>query len=274
MRKKKTKLPRRWPRLLLGLLLAVLLLVTIGSREAGLTRILALEGLGIGQKFVELVGGVTSNVWDHYIALVHVREENDRLRAEIDRLKRELADNREAANTAVFLRRLLKFRDTIQPTPITAAIIGRDPSLFSATLVVDRGSTDEVFLGMPVVTADGVVGQVVEVTPRVSKILLAIDPNSAIDVLDQRSRVQGILKGDGRGYVLEYVLKNADVQEGDTIVTAGMNGLFPKGLVVGTVSRVVQGQRGMFQHIRVTPSVDFRRLETVLLIPTERLFPD
>ena len=274
MRTKRTHSPRRWPRILLGLLLTLLLLVTVGGREAGLSRILALEGIGFGQRLATWLGRLTAGTWERYVALLDVREENERLRAEIDRLRQELAASREAADTAVLLRRLLQFRETIQPPPLTARVIGRDPSLFSATMIVDRGSVDDVFLGMPVVTADGVVGQIVEVAPRVAKVLLAVDPNSAIDVLDRRSRVQGILKGDGENYVVEYVQKGADVQEGDVMVTAGMNGLFPKGLVLGTVRKVVQGQRGMFQRIEVTPAVDFHQVEAVLLIPTERLFPD
>ncbi len=274
MRRKRTHPPRRWPRILLGLFLAILLLATVGSRESSLSRILTLEGVGVGQRLFHWMGEAAAGVWDRYIALVRVREENKRLRAEIDRLRQELAANREAANTALLLRRLLQFRETIQPPPITATVIGRDPSLFSATMIVDRGATDDVFLGMPAVTAEGVVGQVVEVAPRVAKVLLATDPNSAIDVLDQRSRVQGILKGNGQNYIMEYVLKGTDVQKDDIIVTSGMNGLFPKGLVLGVVSKVIQGQRGMFQQIFVRPAVDFHQLEAVLLIPTERLFPE
>ena len=156
------------------------------------------------------------------------------------------------------------------PTPsISADIIGVDSSLWTHTLIINRGGQDGLKNGMPVINADGIVGQVVDTSPHYAKILLAIDPNSAIDVLIQRSRMQGILKGTGEGFELEYVLKNADVEEGDVAVTSGFGDLFPKGLMAGVVSKIVKSKRGMFQKIAVTPAVDFQKLETVIVLLAE-----
>ena len=103
--------------------------------------------------------------------------------------------------------------------------------------------------------------------------MLAISPSSAIDVLFQKTRVRGILKGTGSlVYKLDYVLKKNDVQEGDHIVTAGYGGLFPTGMPVGVVSKVVRKRRGMFLDIELTPTVDFLTLEDLLIIEQEKPF--
>jgi rod shape-determining protein MreC len=120
---------------------------------------------------------------------------------------------------------------------------------------------------MPVVTGDGIVGQIFRVSPNYSKVLLAITPSSAIDVILQKSRVRGILKGTGsQSYRLEYILKTVDVEEGDHVITAGYGGIFPTGLSVGTVSKVIRKKRGMFQEIEVSPAVDYLSLEELLVI--------
>jgi rod shape-determining protein MreC len=124
---------------------------------------------------------------------------------------------------------------------------------------------------MPVVTGDGIVGQIYSASPNYAKVLLSIAPSSALDVLLQESRVRGILKGTGgKNYRLEYVLKTVEVNEGDHVVTAGYGGLFPTGLPVGVVSRVVKKRRGMFLEIEVTPAVDFDTLEDLLVLQLER----
>ena len=117
-------------------------------------------------------------------------------------------------------------------------------------------------------------GRFFAVSPNYSKVLLAIAPSSAIDVLLQKTRVRGILKGTGSlVYKLDYVLKKVDVQEGDHIVTAGYGGLFPTGMPVGVVSKVVRKRRGMFLDIEVTPTVDFLTIEDLLIIEQEKPFP-
>ena len=119
---------------------------------------------------------------------------------------------------------------------------------------------------MPVVTVEGVVGHVIDGSSHYAKILQANDPNSAIEVLIQDTRVQGIIKGTGTGYRLHYVVKSNEVNAGDLLVTSGLGGVFPKGLPVGTVSKVVSNRRGMFLNIEVTPAVDFSKLENVIVI--------
>lgn len=258
--------------LLVSLLAAVLLFAlasTVGRRDFGFAHRLTFELVGSGQGAVTRLRAAVGSLWGRYINLVHVRDENLRLRREIERYKAVNAEFREAVATNVRLRKLLDLQEQF-PTPTLAArIIGRDPSLWFKTMTIDRGSVDGVEKGMPAVTFSGVVGQVVNVAPHHAKVLLAIDPTSALDALVQKNRTQGIIKGSGSGYRLEYVLKNSDVAKGDAIVTSGMSGVFPKGLPIGTVAAVIKTRRGMFQKIEVAPAVNFRDLEyvTILLTP-------
>jgi len=247
-------------------LLAALLASSFTGGEFTAPHKLILEVLGTAQAGVSVVARGVRGVWTDYVALWDVREENDRLREEIKKYQVVNSKYREAVATNVRLEKLLELKETLPPPTLTALIQGRDPSLWFKTLTVNRGTADGVTKGMPVVTVEGVVGHVLESTAHYAKVLQANDPNSAIEVLIQESRVQGIIKGTGSGYRLHYVLKNNDVKVGDRVVTSGLGGVFPKGLPVGTVSSVVSNRRGMFLDIDVTPAVNFDRLEHVIII--------
>jgi len=253
--------------LLISLLALCLVLFasTLGGRF-GVFHQATLETIGPLQSAFTKVAGVTRQIWTDYIDLVHVRQENIRLKGLLDSYDEDLAKYREAYATYLHLQEELDFRRGTDFPPLTARVIGKDPSFWFHTIVVDRGEKDGVVEGMVALTAQGIVGQVINVSQNYCKILLAIAPSSAIDVLVQKNRVRGILKGAGEnGYVLHYVLKNADVEKGDRIVTAGIGGVFASGLPVGTVTEVYRQERGMFLEIVVEPSVDFQRLEFVQL---------
>ncbi|MEW6427646.1 MAG: rod shape-determining protein MreC [Thermodesulfobacteriota bacterium] len=269
MRKDKERIQklRRTALLIVCLLgFAAALLATLGNSRFSLAHRLALEGLGSVQGLLHKGSGAVGRIWDRYINLIGVQEENTRLRVKIEELTLKLSAYREEAARTSGLRALLDMKESLPAPRLSCEIIGRDPSLWFRTVVVNRGANDGLRPGLPAVNAEGVVGQVIDAGPYHAKILLAIDPNSAIDVIVQRSRTQGIIKGDGTGYQLNYVLQNADVQKGDILITSGMGGFFPKGLPVGVVEEVIQSKRGMFQQITVRPTVDFSRLETLLLL--------
>ncbi|MFZ5765736.1 MAG: rod shape-determining protein MreC [Thermodesulfobacteriota bacterium] len=273
MRKKKKPTKHVKIYLLFGSILTFILILiasTMGRQELNGPQRLALDLIGKGQYVVATIAGGITGFWSDYLAILDVRDENARLKAELDTYKTMNIKHREAVATNVRLSKLLQMKETLPPPTLTAQVIGRDPSLWFRTIIIDRGSSEGVRKGMPVVAVEGVVGQILETSPNYAKVLLANDPNSAIDVLVQKNRVQGILKGNGgSGFSLLYVLKNADVEKGDIIVTSGLGDVFPKGLPVGTVSEVVKSKRGMFQTIDVTPAVDFSQLEFLLIIMQE-----
>ena len=248
------------------ILFGILISSAIGRKEFSAPHKFILEILGTAQSAVYNLTKSTSNIWYGYVSLWDVREENLRLHEEINKYQSINIKYREAVATNMRLNKLLELKETLPPPTLSAVIIGRDPSQWFKTITVNRGSSDGITRGMPVVTVEGVVGQVLDGGAHYSKVLLANDPNSALDVLIQRTRIQGIIKGDGDSYRLHYVLKNNIVEEGYQIVTSGMGGVFPKGLPVGTVSKVVNNKRGMFLEINITPAANFSKLEHVIII--------
>jgi rod shape-determining protein MreC len=250
------------------LTLALILFVsTLGSQKFGILHKLVFEVTGPVQQVFSRAAGYVNVFKEQYVDLIDVRDENKRLWKELQETRAAAYKNREAMATNARLKKLLEFKESTDLPLVSTRIIGKDPSLWFRTVIVDRGSSDGVFKGMPVVTGDGIVGQIITVSPNYSKVLLAISPSSAIDVLLQKSRVRGILKGTGSlTFKLDYVLKTVDVKEGDYVVTAGYGGLFPSGLPVGIVSKVIKKRRGMFLEIEVTPAVDYLTLDNLLII--------
>jgi rod shape-determining protein MreC len=207
---------------------------------------------------------------ENYDTLAGFRTENERLRKRIQNLEVERQKLLEAEATNRQLKQLLDFRSHLPAGVITAAIIANSAASWFQSCQIDKGSADGVRKGMAVVTPLGVVGQVVAVTPRAAKVLLLTDPNSGIDVLVQRTRSRGIVSGSlENGTVLKYMKRSEDVQEGDRLITSGMDGVFPKGMMVGTVIKVRKQHLGLFQFVEVLPAVQTPRTENVLVVAAD-----
>ena len=213
-----------------------------------------------------------SSIWQEYVYLVDVRRENDRLRAELKRLREASGRLASAARENSRLRRVLRLRDTTEGVFLSAQVIGKEVSSFFRVVRIrlDRGERDRVRPGMPVLSADGLVGQIRRTWGRYSDVLLVADKTSAIDVIVQRSGARGMLKGTGddRNYVcrLEYLARADEVQPGDQLVTSGLGQRFPPALVVGKISKTIKREYGLYQDAEVTPAVNFSRLEEVLVM--------
>ena len=205
-----------------------------------------------------------------YWNLLRMASENERLKARITELEAERSRLQEVEATNRRLRELLEFRSQLPPRSITAAVIGNSASTWSRSFVLDRGSEDGVARGMAVVSPVGVVGQVVAVAARSSKVLLIADPHSGVDVIDQRSRARGIVSGSFDGApTMKYTKRSEDIQEGDRLITSGLDGIFPKGLLVGTVTKARKKTFGLFQYVEVGLAVDPYRIEEVLVVSAE-----
>lgn len=216
------------------------------------------------------INGVGS-IKNNYISLWNVRAENQRLQDLVEKYQDQLGEYREGYTTYLRLEKLLEFKEKLKFQPLAARVVGKEPAYWYQTIVVDVGRKDDVLEGMIALAPGGVVGQVIHTGEHYSKILLANAPSSAIDAMIQKNRTRGILKGAGEnGFVLHYVLKHADVEVGDHIVTAGIGGIFPAGIPLGKVSKVFKKRRGMFQEIEVEPNVDFQKLEHIFIDPTDR----
>lgn len=265
--------------LLAGLLLTlslIFLVATLGSQKFGSLHRLVIEAVGPVQKLVAAGGASIGNFKSEYLDILQdvlkVREENKRLLKQLQETEATLNRSREALATNASLRRLLELKNSLNRPVIAATVIGKDPSVWFRSVIIDQGSTKGVAKGSPVVNAEGVVGQVFTTSPNYAKVLLAIAPSSAIDVMLQKSRIRGMLKGTGElVYKLEYILKTIEVEEGEQVVTAGYGGVFPTGLPVGVVSKVIKKPRGMFHEIEVTPAVNYQTLEHLLVIEQQDL---
>ncbi|NLB06080.1 MAG: rod shape-determining protein MreC [Desulfobulbaceae bacterium] len=259
---------------LAGLLLTltlIFLVSTLGSQRFGSLHKLVIETVGPVQKLFAAGGASIGNFKREYLDIlqdvIKVREENKRLLKQLQETEAILNRSREAMATNASLRRLLEFKNNLARPSVGATVIGKDPSTWFRSVIIDQGANRGIVKGNAVVNSDGVVGQIFTASPNYAKVLLAIAPSSAIDVMLQQSRVRGMLKGNGTlTYRLEYILKTVEVAEGEHVVTAGYGGVFPTGVPVGVVSRIVRKPRGMFHEIEVTPSVDYQKLEHLTVI--------
>lgn len=207
------------------------------------------------------------HLWNDYLDLVDVRRENVALRKSVKRLNERIVDGNEALVANTRMKALLDLKGALESPSIAVAVIGEDSSAWFKTLLVDRGSADGLLEGMPVVAAGGVVGRLVKVAPQSSRVLLLTDHASAIAALVQRSRARGVVRGAGGGRCsLEFTVRDEDVKVGDTVISSGVGGVFPKGLPIGEVTMVKKGEYGVFQTIEVRPTVNLGKLEEMLVL--------
>jgi rod shape-determining protein MreC len=207
--------------------------------------------------------------WDTYISLLRVNEENRKLRQTLSLLTEKVVSTEELAQENQRLRDLLLLKER-SPTPlISAEIIGRDAIGWFKTVLINKGLNDAVQKNQAVTTHQGVVGRCIEVADSTSKVLLITDINSSVDALVQRTRSRGILQGRGSALCeLTFISSADDVEVGDLVVTTGLCGVFPKGLSIGTVTKVEKATLGLFHYVEVQPSINLNKLEEVsILLP-------
>ena len=252
-------------------LLAIALILLSYNLKHGtgsvLVKKLVLEAAAPVQNILSLSVKSVSDAWLRYIFLVGLEQDNRDLKKKINELKAEFILYQEGYLEAQRLKKLLSLKDNADYHFISARVIGREPSELSRTIMINKGSAHGLKMGMPVIAPPGLVGRLTDVSWHVSKVLLLIDESSNIDAILQTTRTQGIIRGAGsRGYILEYISKNQDVKEGEIVLSSGIGGVFPKGLLAGVISRVDRQDAGLFLKINITPFVDFSKLEEVLVL--------
>lgn len=257
-----------------GLLLLALLLLTSGARSGRREPIggVVLEVMRPLQLALTAAVDAADGIWRNYIALVGVSRENELLRRRIRELEQQAVHAVEVQQAQKRLEELLRFRSTFTGDTIAAQIIGRDPLPFSRTVVINKGSADGIGKNAAVLSQYGVVGQTIATSSHASRVLLITDHNSGIDAIVQRSRAHGVVKGalDG-GCVMKYLDREAEVEAGDQIVTSGLDGIFPKGILIGKVTQVTAGARGLLKEVELTPSAPLDEIEEVLIVTRPQL---
>jgi rod shape-determining protein MreC len=246
--------------------LAVQVKRTTDDESTRLIRIWAVDTVTPLEKALVWVQTSTGNIWHNYFYLRGVRAENRSLKAQVERMSLERVRMSQDADQARRLQALLAFKEQFISETMAAQVIGSSGSELSRSVYIDKGERDGIKPDMAVITADGIVGKVLRVYGSTSLVLLIDDQTSGVGALLDKTRLQGILRGTPSGeVVLEKVMSDETVPAGEMVLTSGGDGIFPKGLLVGRVTKVSQGSE-LFLNIRVRPAADLSRLEEVLVV--------
>jgi rod shape-determining protein MreC len=263
---------------LLLAILAQLILLAYQVRSNGEVRLIRVWAVTAVTPITRVIEGGRANVsrfFSDYFVLLDVREENKRLKRELERLSMENQYQRTELDTADRAGALRIFQQRSQSKTVAARIINNTTDSGSAVVYVDRGSTSGVQKGMAVITPYGIVGKVVNVYPGASMVLEITQPNFAAGVISQKHRVHGTLKGQGRALVIiDDVQNEQNIDQDEWFYTSGEDGIFPKGHPVGQVATVRAGKSR--KEIFLTPSGFQNGLEEVLIIidAVHGLIPD
>lgn len=257
------------------LFLAVVIahIVLISAQVNAKTGVPILETVTFGafaevQRATSAVLNGFRGAWTGYVALRNVRSENEALRRELANSQVEVQRQRALADRTRSLETILGLSNSIELQTSAAQIIGAAASPDFRTVTIDKGSVQQLRADMAVLAPTGVVGRVVIAGPRASRVQLLVDRNAAAGALIERSRAQGVVVGAGDDRLrLDYVSETQDVAVGDTVVTSGIDGIYPKGFVIGRVESV--DKNGVaYRSIGIRPAVDFSTLEDVLVVLT------
>jgi rod shape-determining protein MreC len=242
------------------------------ERQVRLIRVWAVELISPLQRVGSWTINGVQHGWGGYIGLRKAQQENDSMRAEMDRLKVRNAELEGRALEADRLSALLNFRTAHADAPMVAAhVIGGSPDSGSQIISIDRGSRDGIRRDMGVITPDGVVGKIFAVYPDISQVLLMGDKDSGVGALLADTRTQGPVKGTGEPLlVLEYISSDEKVTAGETVLTSGQDRIFPKDLPVGKVVDFSSDSKSPFMKIRVKPAAHLDRLEEVLVLESRQ----
>src|SRR5881628_1155648 len=233
--------------------------------DTSFVRVWILDSLAPLEKLVDRSTYAAFYVWERYLALVGTHDENQRLKHQVEELGMQLHQNREDMLELQRLRGMLSLSSSDTGKTIVARVIGRDPAR-SQTVTIDKGTVQGVRPDSAIITPAGVVGRVIHSSNFFSIVQLIIDSQSAIGVLLQSTRRQGVVKGTGgQDLELDYIEDDTDLKEGDTFITSGLDRIYPKGLLVGAISSIGP-RRGLFKTIHVRPAADLGRLEEVICI--------
>ncbi len=273
-------------RAVVGVLLVLsLVLISVSFRQPTSGALHGIEAAGatVLRPFevgAERVARPFRDVYGYFRGLVHAKRENARLRKEVDQLRVREILGQTAVQQNLQLRALLRYVDTRQfPSDYTGVftrIISRPPSEFEQTVEIAAGSNQGIHIQTPVVTPDGLVGIVTNVSGGVAHVQLITDSESAVTARDVQTGAIGLVRhGQGQAMILDRVTKDQNVQPTDTIVTAGTRSkqypsLFPGGIPIGQVTTVGQTDTAFFKQIQIQPYVDFSALDSVIALVPKR----
>ena len=258
--------------LVLSVLVAHLALISAQVDTSPGTSVLHAATFGLlaeAQRLVSSTVAAGRDLWDGYIALHDAHQEKAALQETVAHLELRLQSQDALVQQAHSLERLLELDRAVELMTLSARIIGVDATPWFRTVTVDRGVRDGVRPELAVIAPGGVVGRVIGAPGmRAARVQLIVDRNAAAGVLIERTRVPGVVVGEGSALRMDYVSNLEGVQVGDVVVTSGADGIYPYGLTVGTVTSVEHGP-GLYKSIGVEPAIEFSRMEHVLIVTND-----
>jgi rod shape-determining protein MreC len=244
------------------LVLAAFVLIPIFGKKDGIPP--ALKPLSYPY---DTLSSIISSLSDGISGVINAAEENNRLKAELQTTLAERQRYGEIVKENQRLHELLSLKQQVQGGGIAAHVVGRGYDKFINTLVIDKGSNDGINKDMPAITSQGLAGKVYTVRKDYSDIMLLRDPNFSVAVRLQESRHEGVVTGTGQRYcILKYVPTENPVKEGEIVLTSGLDGIFPEGLPLGRVTKVLTEGVEFFQYIEVVPFQASGKIEEVLVV--------
>ena len=214
----------------------------------------------------DIIKGIGS-IYDNYIGLQNVRERNEELKRQVRELEMENRSLEEIRQENIRLRRLLSMKENIEYKTIEARVIGRTPEyLLSNVLYINRGANDGLKIDSPVLSGDGIIGRTVFVSERQSQVQLLTNPDASIGAMVDKERTLGVLSGTGKSLLdLKYISSTKQIQTGDIVKSSGLDGIFPKGFLLGNIVDVQKNKEG-FYTIKVQPAADLYHIEEVSVL--------
>jgi len=247
-------------------------LILIAISGIGLTRPMENVSFRLFSPLESVLRSVASPVADavtNYSDVRALTEENDRLRSETERLNAEVARLREDATQREQLERLLSVKNSLKDqTFVAAKVFARNPSNLRQSIAIDKGASDGLKKGMPVLTeGNALVGTVTRVEDDHAWITLVTDVDSGVSATILESRAQGVVSGGyNRRMTMDFVSQDSSVRQGDTVITSGIGGSYPAGLVIGRVTGVGGERQDVFRSVTVEPLASLSKLETLLIM--------
>jgi rod shape-determining protein MreC len=266
------KILGRWKKsfLIIALVFCSLLFITLDAREA--RRLFFVDRIVNSvvapvQSSVTRLARRTKNIGTHYLFLTRVEKENAHMKKEIEQLKMERARLLEIEKQNDRLLGFLDFKRDFPGRTVMAEVIGNDFGSWFKTVIVNRGSESGIKTGMAAVASGELIGRTIDVAGNYSKVLLLTDFRNAVDAMIQRTRDRGIVKGENSNVLkMRYIPLNADVQIGDSVISSGLGGVYPKGFVIGKIAKIKRSGQNLFQEAEIIPERDFSKLEEVFII--------
>jgi len=211
------------------------------------------------------------DAFQNYVFLWNTRQTNTDLFEQNRVLLRQIASLKEAQAENSRLRHLLGFKESLRLESVIARVIAKDVSTEFRAVRINRGENAGIKKGMAVVTHEGVVGRVLRTTGGTADVVTVLDLLSAVDAMIERSRARGVVEGmTDEVCQLKFTLRTDDIQENDVLISSGLGGVYPKGVPVGVVSKVSKKKFGITQEVEVRPSVDFSKLEEVMVVTQQK----